>query len=164
MQRVRELHAALEKAQQSLRELIKGIRPVEVDSHGLMAALDDLATSTQRLSGVPCSFTQTKRVLVEDSHTATQLFYVACEAVRNAVEHASPSEITIRLATDGGVLRLCVSDDGIGVTGPDGGMPDGMGLRIMKYRAGVVGAQLTIEGGKDGGTRVTCSLPMEEKP
>jgi PAS domain S-box-containing protein len=163
-QQARELHAALEKAQHSVRELIKGVRPVEIDADGLMAALDDLASSTRRLSGIQCSFAHSERVPVEDNHTATQLYYIAREAVRNAVEHAAPRKITIGLAVTHGVLRLWVSDDGSGIPGRAGGGTGGMGLRIMRYRAGVVGAQLMIEPGKDGGTRITCSLPMEQVP
>jgi PAS domain S-box-containing protein len=163
-QQARELHEALEKAQESVRELIKGIRPVEIDAEGLMAALDDLASSTERLSGIHCSFAHSERVPVEDNHTATQLFYIAREAVLNAVKHAAPRKITIGLAVTHGVLRLWVSDDGVGIRGRAGSSTSGMGLRIMRYRAGVIGAQLMIDPGKDGGTRITCSLLMEQVP
>jgi signal transduction histidine kinase len=163
-EQARELHAALENAQKCVRELIKGVRPVEVDANGLMAALADLASSTRKLTGVPCAFVHNEPVPVEDNHTATQLFNIAREAVRNAVKHASPDKITIGLAASHAVLRLWVTDDGIGIRGRAAGGAGGMGLRIMRHRAGVIGAQLTVERGEDGGTRVACSLPMEQVP
>ena len=55
-----------------------------------MAALADLALHTQRLAGLSCTFECDQDVPVDNSHTATELFYIAQEAVRNAVKHASP--------------------------------------------------------------------------
>jgi two-component system CheB/CheR fusion protein len=47
-------------------------------------------------------------------------------------------------------------DDGVGM--PKGEQPSGMGLRIMRYRAGVIGATLEVESSNGSGTVVTCTL------
>ncbi len=158
--RTGELVAALGDAENRVRELIKGVRPVEVDANGLMAALDDLAGSTGRLSNIRCSFTCDEPVPVENSHTATQLFYIASEAVQNSVKHAIAEQITIGLDTCDDHLRLWVADDGIGMPARAGGAA-GMGLRIMRHRASVIGAELRFDGPHQGGTRVTCILLWE---
>jgi two-component system sensor kinase FixL len=158
--RAGELVAALSGAENRVRELIKGVRPVEVDANGLMAALDDLAGSARRLSNIRCSFTCDEPVLDENSHTATQLFYIASEAVQNSVKHALAEHITIGLNARNDHLRLWVADDGIGMPAQGGGGA-GMGLRIMRHRASVIGAELRFDGPHQGGTRVTCILPLE---
>jgi PAS domain S-box-containing protein len=156
-----ELATALDDAQNSIRALIKGIRPVEVDGAGLMAALADLANSTQQLADVICTFKCDELVHLEDNHTATQLFHIAQEAVRNAVKHASAEYVTIGLRQEDRQLRLWVHDDGIGMP-PEPDKNAGMGLRILRYRVGIIGAALTIESAEVGGTLVTCILPLEQ--
>jgi PAS domain S-box-containing protein len=158
-----ELVTALSHAETSVRQLIKGVRPVEVAANGLMAALGDLVDSTRRLSGVPCVFRCEQPVAIEDSHTATQLFYIAREAVHNAVKHASARTITIDLAGGAQQLQLGVADDGRGMPADPDSL-SGMGLRIMRHRAAVIGAGLVIDTAAGGGTRVTCRLPVEQMP
>jgi signal transduction histidine kinase len=88
---------------------------------------------------------------------ATQLYRIAQEAVTNAVRHAQPRTIRIEIGTDLGATKLRVIDDGVGIRDA---MTDaeGMGLRIMNYRAASVGATLSVEPGAGGGTVVTCTL------
>jgi PAS domain S-box-containing protein len=153
-----EVVRAAGEAQDCVRALIKGLRPVEVDANGLMAALADLASSTEQLSHVRCTFDCQGVILVEESHTATQLFHIAHEAVRNAVTHAHAEQIIIGLGEDDCGLRLRVCDDGRGIPPARGA---GMGLRIMRYRAALIGADLTIMSTEGGGTVVLCVLPLE---
>ena len=159
-ERAEELVEAAREAQDCVRALIRGLRPVEVDANGLMAALSELAASTEQLSHVRCSFDCQGAILVEESHTATQLFHIAHEAVRNAVIHARADQIVIGLEEDDGQLRLRVCDDGVGIA-PAAGRPAGMGLRLMRYRAALIGADLTIMPAEGGGTVVLCVLPLE---
>jgi len=147
-------------ARDHLRALMKGVRPVEVEAGGLMAALADLAGATQQLAGVCCTFECREPVRVADNYTAMHLFHVAQEAVRNAVKHARAKSITIGLATDERRLRLWVRDDGRGLPA-ESGRTDGMGLRIMRYRATLIGCTLAVRPAQGGGTLVTCTVPLE---
>jgi signal transduction histidine kinase len=153
-----ELADGLMNAQQNVRALIKGIRPVEVDARGLMAGLADLVDRTEQLAGVPCSFHCTRPADLENNHTATQLFYIAAEAVGNAVRHAHAEHIEVGLARNDHRLQLWVRDDGCGLSG-DVEQIAGMGMRIMRHRAAVISAVLTIEPAAEGGTLVTCVVP-----
>jgi len=156
----RELVEGLTGAQQCVRALIRGFRPVEVDAHGLMAGLAELAERTEQLSGVPCGFCCRQPTGLESNHTATQLFYIASEAVGNAVRHARPQHIEIGLARNDHHLQLWVRDDGCGISEPVDQMA-GMGIRIMRHRASVLGATLTLTPVPAGGTLVSCSIPWE---
>jgi signal transduction histidine kinase len=154
-----ELARAAEAAQTRVREIIKGVQPVEVDSNGLMAALYDLATNTERLASIDCLFDCERPVAVDDSHTATQLYYIAQEAVRNAVKHSGATRIMIRLAVEDRQWTLSIQDNGTGIARSED-VTAGMGLRIMRQRAIVIGAKLAIERSQQGGVLVTCTLPL----
>jgi PAS domain S-box-containing protein len=154
----RRLSAGLDSVHQQVRELCRGLIPVLVESRGLSAALDDLAARTTATSGVSVTAESPEWVDLPDHATATQLFRIATEAVSNALRHGQARHIRLTLLTEPNGLRLCVNDDGVGIrTGPD--QSDGLGLRIMQYRAGVIGAALQIRPSQGGGTVVTCTLP-----
>jgi PAS domain S-box-containing protein len=152
------LIAGLDSVHQKVRELSRGLIPVHVESRGLSAALDDLAARTTAASGISVTAECPEWVELPDHATATQLFRIAQEAVSNALRHGHPRHIRLTLFTEPNGLRMRINDDGIGIrTGPDQG--DGLGLRIMQYRAGVIGADLQVGPSQGGGTVVTCTLP-----
>ena len=123
-----------------------------------MAALSDLANRTRQEGKATCVFDCPRPVLVEDNLIATHLYLIAQEAVHNAVRHAAARQIEIHLARVNGNIALTVNDDGIGLP-PNVSEAKGMGLRIMQYRARMIGGTLDCRNGPDGGTIVTCSVP-----
>jgi PAS domain S-box-containing protein len=152
------LRAGLDRLHEKVRELSRGLIPVHVESRGLSAALDDLATRTTEASGISVTAECPEWVELPDHATATELFYIAQEAVHNAVRHGRPRTIRLTLLTEPDGLRLRIQDDGIGL--PDGlEQSNGLGLRIMQHRAGVIGGVLQIGPLPGGGTVVTCTLP-----
>jgi PAS domain S-box-containing protein len=152
------LLAGLDRVHHQVRELSRGLIPVHVESRGLAAALDDLAVRTAAASGVTVTAECPDWVELPDHATATQLFHIAQEAVSNALRHGRPRHVSLTLLTEPNGLRLRIKDDGIGIQcRPDQG--DGLGFRIMQYRAGVIGGDLQISPAQGGGTVVSCVLP-----
>jgi PAS domain S-box-containing protein len=152
------LSAGLDSVHQQVRELSRGLIPVHVESRGLAAALEDLAARTTEASGIAVTAECPEWVELPDHGTATQLFRIAQEAVSNAVRHARPQQVRLTLLTEPNGLRLRIRDDGIGFQGlPE--HSDGLGLRIMHYRAGQIGGVLQIRPLHGGGTVVSCTLP-----
>ena len=147
----------LEEALDHVRALSKGLVPVEVVAEGLMVALADLAARTETLQNVRCAFECPQPVQVADNQTATHLYRMSQEALANALKHGRPHSITLGLRASDDLLTLEVVDDGRGLAGTaeDG---TGMGLRIMRYRAELIGAQLKIIANVPSGTRVVCEL------
>jgi signal transduction histidine kinase len=94
-------------------------------------------------------------VHLPNNQVATQLYSIAREAVSNAVKHASARSIRISLEGDDETVTLRVQDDGIGMQQRPID-PQGMGLKIMRYRAGLINAHLSFGPMKLGGTVVTC--------
>lgn len=150
-----KIRALIGEAIHKTRALARGLCPVHLADNGLELALRQLSASEQALYGIACEFRSEGRVLVDDNSVATQLFYVAREAVHNAVKHAGASRITVELAGRGDRIHLSVADDGGGWE--EGSRVQGMGLRIMEYRARLIGATPTVRSHPGEGTVVHVS-------
>lgn len=151
---VDELASHLDSALSYVRMLARGVRPVEPKAEGLMDALQELAATTSRLSGVSCRVDVAAPVLLNDNAVAATLFRVAQEGVTNALRHAHPRSIVLSLIARSGSYELRVIDDGAGMS-QDSGV-DGMGMRIMRYRAALVGATVSVAPTPGGGTTLSC--------
>lgn len=151
-----ELIELIRAAHQRVRQLSKGLFPVEVFAHGLMSALEELAEQVSHQCAVDCRFECNRPVDVKSNETATHLFRIAQEAANNAVTHGRAEHIRISLSQNDGHVELRIADDGVGFDSARGKQREGMGLRIMRYRANVMNAALSIEPGPERGTVVTC--------
>lgn len=144
------------------RLLARGLAPVTLESEGLASALRELAANAEKLFGLDCKVECGQDVPNIDPAIATHLYRIAQEAVSNAVKHGKAQRVVIRLDVDPERLRLSVTDNGQGfpiVLPPNGGM----GLRIMRYRAGMIGGLLSTESKQGGGTTVLCTVPVRAR-
>jgi two-component system, LuxR family, sensor kinase FixL len=144
------------------RALARGLSPVLLESEGLPAALADLAASTEKMFRVACRLECDRPVPSAGRATAIHLFRIAQEAVSNAVKHGQAKHITVHLEQRKGTLVLAVRDDGSGLPRalPRG---EGMGLRIMRYRADMIQGSLRVERTPGGGATVICSVPADDR-
>jgi signal transduction histidine kinase len=94
-----------------------------------------------------------------DENTATNLYRIAQEGVLNAARHAEAQQIHLRLRVAGPDVELLVIDDGKGFD-PLQHAHDGMGLRIMRYRAQLIGGYLAVESRPGAGTTLRCRCPV----
>jgi signal transduction histidine kinase len=168
-------------ADQLARRLARGLVPVELEAGGLSAALERLGASAAPLFGIDCQVRTAGEEVPLDDPTPAHLFRIAQEALSNAARHGQAGRVTVTLAYSAERLRLRIEDDGVGIAGARGpgpgepsssptalrvsapARPDdprGMGVRIMHYRARVIGGALEIRPGPDGGTVVTCTVPL----
>jgi PAS domain S-box-containing protein len=154
---VERIVQGLRRSQNELRTVMRGLLPVAVDTEGLMAALSDLADRIQQEGKATCKFDCPEPVSVADNLNATHLFLIAQEAVHNAAKHAQPKNIRISLKSDD-LLVLNVQDDGVGMPTQPTENHGGLGLRIMRNRAAIIGARLTIQPAEPTGTLVMCAL------
>jgi PAS domain S-box-containing protein len=141
------------------RALARGLHPVEAVPTGLMAALTELAARTEAVFRLACTFDCECPVPIHNDAVANNLYRIAQEAVNNATKYASARAIHIRLSIAPDVaVTLVVSDDGVGLP-PDAERGSGMGLRIMRYRAEIIGGALSVSRRPEGGTLVRCVIP-----
>jgi signal transduction histidine kinase len=122
-----------------------------------------LASSISGGQKVRAIFEGNRSISISNSETAIHLFRIAQEAVSNALKHAAPREIRIGLREDKEALVIEIEDDGLGLPSP---IPvgDGIGLRVMRHRAQLIGANFEMIPSAAGGTLVRCTLPAGARP
>ena len=140
-------------------KLAKGLQPVEMHAGGLMQALQDFAVTTSDMFKVACRFKCDAPILVSDVATADHLYRIAQEATSNAVKHGHATTIVITLETAEEGTLLKIADNGIGIVHPEV-VDRGMGLKIMRQRAKLIGAVVDIVSLPRKGTIIMCLLPL----
>ena len=133
-----------------LRELSRGVRPAGLDD-GLASALGQLASRSPLRTVVDA----TEERFADSVETAA--YFVASEALANAVKHAHATEVKVTAGPSNGRLVVCVQDDGIG----GAAAADGSGLTGMADRVAALGGSLRIDSPPGKGTKVTAELPCE---
>jgi PAS domain S-box-containing protein len=149
------------QANKQTRGAARGLFPVRLEENGLISALEEVAQSATAFFDTRCEFQCESPVTVRDLTVAHHLYFIAQEAILNAVRHGKARLIKVRLAADGdnrGVLS--VQDDGVGLSLPQGHNA-GMGIRIMKYRARMIGGSVQILPRPGGGTEVLCRFAWD---
>ena len=139
------------------KRLAHGLFPTELEKHGLAAALEELADNQRMLFKMDCRYSGVRDRLNLERPAERNLYRIAQEAVSNAVKHSGCKRVDISLEIVQGALMLTVRDDGSGIRHQQE-PGKGMGLAIMKYRAGMIGATLSLSSAPRMGTAVHCRL------
>src|SRR4051794_17493076 len=157
---VSRLQALAAEALEELRSLILELRPPELERDGLCGALRKHVEMLRRLHRIDIELD------VDDAAGSggprdREVLRVAQEALQNAVRHAAPRRLGVRLGRRDGRLELEVSDDGAGF---DPGDPElrsrRLGLTTMEERAQRLGGTLEIRSGPGAGTVVRLEAPV----
>jgi two-component system sensor histidine kinase UhpB len=152
-----ELRETARSGAEDVRRIVRRLRPEALDDLGLQSALAALATAFSEHTGV-----RVERELQPDLRLSEEqelVFYrVAQEALTNIARHAGATRVVLQLRyADDGAL-LIVRDNGSGL--PPSSNGPSHGIRGMRERALLIGAQLTINRRPHGGTEVRLFLPM----
>jgi len=144
----------LDRALDELRDFAHGIHPAILAEGGLNPALRTLA----RRSTVPVHLDLR---VGRRPPEAVELgaYYVISEALTNAAKHADASVVTVEVATDDGVLRVCVRDDGVGGADPT----RGSGIVGLRDRVEAMGGSIDVESPVGSGTALRVCLPLDAR-
>jgi signal transduction histidine kinase len=156
---VKRIVDLIEQGIEQTRNLAKGLLLAEIQRDGLATALRELAEKIRSQFHVDCEFSCNNSFSLDENGTATHLFRIAEEAIRNAIRHGHAKSISVKLAIEEGNLVLVVRDNGSGLPAPSA-RGDGLGLGIMAHRSAIIGASLSIDAPESGGTCIACSLPL----
>jgi PAS domain S-box-containing protein len=149
---VNEIYDALSEAIDHTRRIMKGMRPV-IQAEDFIYSINDMVINVEKLFNIKCKLT-CNDFRIRENIIATHLYYIAQEAMNNAVKHGEAENISVKFFYDNDSLLLEVKDDGIGVPK----LPDtvrGMGINIMNYRAGILKSKVDIKRRPEGGTCVS---------
>ncbi len=156
------IHDLVRQAMNHARDLAHDLATLDAKKQDLPSALGGLAKRAAELFKISCQFKTEGNIPSLEPNTISQLYKIAQEAVTNAIKHAKADRVGLSLANGADKLVLTVRNNGLPF--PDlKGHSTGMGLRIMNYRASLIGAALEIKSAGPHGTRLTCSVPRPAK-
>jgi PAS domain S-box-containing protein len=155
MAETERIGSLLNEANAQARSVARGLFPMRLEEHGLVLALEELAASTSSRYGIACRFACETAPVKVDSEVELHLYYIVQEALSNAVTHGKATDVMVTLTADENRLKLTVRDNGTGFQ-LSGKTCSGMGIRIMRYRAKVIGATLDVQSQVNQGTQITC--------
>lgn len=148
-----ELYDVQETTRASLdeiRRIVRRLRPGVLEELGLASALTALTSEFSEVNGLTVERRFDGALPELDKETELVLYRVAQESLTNAARHAHAKRVELTVHTgDAGVL-LRIHDDGVGI----GHAGEGAGIRGMRERALLIGAELTVKPGPTSGTEV----------
>jgi signal transduction histidine kinase len=154
----RHIVSLVEESIELTRSLSRGLYPVALEDSGLTPAFQELASIIEKRFQIECRFVCVGEIRFRHISTTTHLYRIAQEAISNAIRHGRARHIILGLENSGEAIKLTVQDDGRGLP-ENWRQSQGMGLRIMAYRATTIGAAFDVAAVPDGGTLVTVTLP-----
>lgn len=144
------LKQEVDRTSETLKSVIRNLKPIEVNSGSPVDALIKLARHLCGLAGIELQVRRADAVTMSPE-TAYQLYRIGQEALNNAIKHSGASRIELEFRRRRRVFSIQITDNGRGVGEQSG---DGLGLSSMSERAQILGGSLEITPGMDGGTRV----------
>jgi PAS domain S-box-containing protein len=158
--KVQEISDLLKEADEHARALTRGLVPVNIESNGLDAALRDLTKRSAKMYDIDIHYNNNQDITLVDT-SAVHLYRIAQEAINNAIKHGNATYIGVKLSTNNDHISLSVEDNGSGF--PEiADTSDGMGVRIMNFRAQMMGGNLEIKSGHKDGTEIICKIPKNK--
>jgi len=140
------------------RGVARGLFPIRLEEEGLVEAVEELTVSIGKLYQKKCDFQSVGTLPTIHNSVAMHLYFIAQEAILNAAKHSQASAIKVRLQKENDDLVLSVQDDGVGLKADLD--QAGMGIGIMRYRAKVVGAVLSLHTQPGQGTQISCKYHL----
>jgi two-component system sensor histidine kinase UhpB len=153
-----ELRETARSGTEDVRRIAKRLRPEALEDFGLQSALATLATSFGDQAHVNIRRRLEPVVLLSKDEELV-VYRVAQEALTNVVRHAQATQVELRLRENKARAVLTVRDDGCGLS--PGALPSTTGIRGMRERAMLIGAQLHIDSEPGRGTEIKLSIPLE---
>src|SRR5215212_1557065 len=156
-----ELRETARSGSEDVRRIARQLRPEALEDLGLQSALAALATAFSEQARVPVD-RRLEPALSLSQEQELVVYRVAQEALTNVARHAHATRVELELAANGTQTTLTVRDDGIGLS--PGALPSSHGIRGMRERAMLLGAQLSINSQRGRGTEISLSIPTRSEP
>ncbi|HEX9014609.1 MAG TPA: sensor histidine kinase [Chloroflexota bacterium] len=160
-ERTEELRGLVVTTLEETRRLAVDLRPSGLDDLGLAGAIDWLARSVEKSSGMDVSLDLQGLERRLPKPVEAQLYRIVQEMLTNVSKHSRASRVAITMTMVGETLRILVEDDGIGFDASTAtSRPDsGLGLLTMRERAGLLGGTFNLRSTPGHGTSVEITVP-----
>jgi len=155
---VAEIGRLVSMSIQQAHDISEGLSPSQLKQGDIVLAFQALAAQSRKLLGVRCVFKHAGDIKKVNDICATHLYRIAQEAITNGARHGGAQRIDLSLIESNGSLTMTVADNGCGIGDESLHDDTHMGMRIMRYRARMIGAMLDIGKRQKEGTYVTCRM------
>ena len=155
------IHKLIQEAMTQAREFSHDLVTLDLQEKDLVSAMEGMVLHVKRTFSISCRFQCEATAPALEANVVSQLYKITQEAVTNSIKHAKAKHVEIQLANRGNHLVLSIRNDGA----PFPSAVDsnaGLGLRIMSYRAHLIGASLEVKPGDREGAVVDCYLPVSK--
>jgi signal transduction histidine kinase len=161
-ERLSKIAKGLAQVMSTLREIVRGLRPVVLDSLGLEEAINRLVEDCRSAAGpeIKCFLRGLSQRL--PSSLEVGAYRIVQEAISNALKHSRAKEVRVSVVRMAHSLSITVEDDGVGFELESVGFEGGLGLLLMRERAEGLGGSLWIDSKAGGGTCLVAELPIPQ--
>lgn len=159
-QHAAKIHALFTDAMNHAKDVARHLTSLNVKEQSLPSALKRLGGQVRTMFKIDCSFCAQGAIPSLPENFVQQLYKISQEAVTNAIRHAKADKVLMKLTRQSDKVVLSIRNNGLPFPAMQNERP-GVGLRIMHYRANLVGASLEIKSLGRQGTVVSCSLPLQ---
>ncbi len=156
-----EISEASAAALKETREIAHNLHPAQLEHLGLAAALMTLVESLASVTDTRFTSKIDETVATLSRDEAINLYRIAQESISNIIKHSGAERAQIQLTETDEKIVLSIEDDGKGMNAKEGGV--GLGLKGIRERATMIGAELTIRSTAGNGTRLIVSLPLRHE-
>ncbi len=152
----------LDNAQHEIRAISHNLMPKTLSKLGLIPALDELVNKLNSADpSVRISFFRQFDAKRFSETARVNSYRIVQELLSNAIKHAGASMISLQLIQDNQSLVISIEDDGRGFDTAEISASPGIGLQNIQSRATLMGGEVRIDSGKEKGTFISVSLPLD---
>ena len=154
-----EVRRLAAEAREEMRSLVFQLRPADLEADGLVATLRKHVDVLGRVHAADVEL-EVRGEGEPDAAVQRELYRIAQEALQNALKHSGAGRIGVELDLDPALIRLVVTDDGVGFDPADPRVrSQHLGVTVMAERARAVGGRLDLRSAAGEGTTVTAKVP-----
>src|SRR5262245_62023890 len=160
LEKTQAMAAVIDSTVRLVRRISAGLRPEILDEMGLVAAIRWQAEEFQKRMGIRCRLKLPAASVAPDKELSTAVFRIFQELLTNVARHAKATSVTVDLDISEEHLRLCVADNGIGISEDKLHSRESLGLLGMRERVQLFAGKVDIRRVPAGGTAVSVSIPI----
>jgi len=159
-----KLREMIGKTVEEVERISRNLRPIVLDSLGLVAGLHDAGTEFAARTGVSIKWDCVELPRRLPADTELPLYRILKETLKNVEKHARARHVVVHLTEPGTIVQLTIKDDGIGFDPAQHPArrkgQGGLGLLGMRERATYVGGTLTVKSARRAGTEIEIRIPL----
>ncbi|MFS0787772.1 histidine kinase [Shouchella sp. 1P09AA] len=159
LKEIRGLRKMVRSSLAEVRRIIYDLRPMALEDLGLIPTLRKYLENIEERHGLTVHF---KHLGIEtrlEQHFEIAVFRLIQEAVQNAIKHASPTEVLVKIEMKRNNVMVVIKDDGVGFN-PSTKKDSSFGIIGMKERVNMLNGAITIQSEIEQGTNILIQLPV----